>query len=1482
MTQKLTESNISECQFKFNLSYHVPFAYWCQQLVGFEDKDVLEVGGSLPEEFVLTYLRVKSWTALESPDFEVYLDRVASAAEGSKLGKVDYSIFGFTDRELSNYNFLAGYIEELPPAYYRKYDLIFSIAAFEHIHKFPLALEKMFLALKPGGELFSVFTPIWSAHDGHHLPPITEPNNGRTFNFQNSPIPPWGHLLMRPPELCRYLYQYTDKETADSIVYYVYNSPHINRFFTEDYVKFIDQSSFKVKRLEPIGIINIKKSIQENLEHLYPERIQFANNGILAILEKPQEERQSPRNPVANEKKEIETTSKSRKQQLGEEKLVVKNRNPSSTQHGIKFSKALSSSPIQTLSVCMMVQNSEKTLALALESLGKVYDELIIVDGGSTDSSCQIASSYGAKIIHSPWKENHSQQRNVYLQEIQTDWVFVIDSDEFIDQKTLDFLRQLKLNGSTAETDNFWITRKWISPFSKNYYVSSSPHCPDWQRRIFRYNQSIAYTGQIHESIHGLTQPGKALLDLCVYHLDLLVKSESQRQEKVQIYMKDNPIDGLPHYYIPDIKQLSLQEWNHQDLLPEIQKLLNAIPMKCKVCESDSYHFAKGQVLGKYDVDYFQCSNCGFVQTEEPYWLEEAYSQPIASSDVGLAYRNLSFSQVTQNLLFNFFNHQARFIDYGGGYGLFVRLMRDAGFDFYWFDKFCQNIFAQGFEITPSDNKSFELVTAFEVFEHLVNPIDELEELLKNSRNILLSTELLPESNPKPDEWWYYVLHEGQHVSLYTAKALSIIADKFNLNFYSNGSSLHLLTEKNLPANLFEQLAKGELEVVKKVSLLQNDYLKAVGKITNSQESAKIQPSQIKDYTDWENGAKIIVDGIFFQRYQTGIARLWRSILKEWAANGFAQHIIVLDRAETAPKIPGIRYRLIPPHDYNATDADREMLQQICDEEGADLFISTYYTTPISTPSVFMAYDMIPEVLGADFEEPMWREKHYGIEHASAYITISHNTARDLAKFFPQIPLELITVAQCGVDSNFSPASLAEINQFKTKYGIAKPYFIGVGIGSSYKNSGLFFQAFAHLYSREGFAIVYTGSGGFLPEELRNYTVGTTVYMLHLNDEELRVAYAGAIALVYPSLYEGFGLPVLEAMACGCPVITCPNASIPEVAGEAAIYVKDNDVKGMANALCEVQKPTVRNTLIAAGLTQAKKFSWLGMADKVSAALIEAARLPLNLSEINFIIFPDWCASEEVLGVELGQLFSVIANHPDNSRITLLIYRGDMVEEDVNLFLSGVAMNLLMADDLDITEDITISSVGSLSKTQWEALLPRLQGRISLEVEDTTTIEEKAEDKLPILTIDTIPQMRGVQLVTGNWNLIKLGAINFVIFPDWQQDEESLCQDLAQVISTIITQPESSQISLFIDIANTSEDEANLILSSVTMNLLMAEDWDVAEAPEITLLPPLTGEGWQVLLSYIHCRIILEKESQEVRESIPAYRLDDLQEIRKE
>ncbi|MEH1765201.1 MAG: O-linked N-acetylglucosamine transferase family protein [Nostoc sp.] len=980
--------------------------------------------------------------------------------------------------------------------------------------------------------------------------------------------------------------------------------------------------------------------------------------------------------------------------------------------------------PFQTLSVCMMVQNSEKTLALALESLNEIYDDLIIVDGGSTDSTCQIALSYGAKIIYSRWKGNHAEQRNVYLKEVKTDWVFAIDSDEFIDKKTLDFLNLLKTNGSNIKTDNIWVTRKWISTFSKNYYISNNPHYPDWQRRIFRYSEGISYSGQIHEEINGLMNSGECLADLSVYHLDLLVKSESERQAKVNAYTKVNQKDGMPHFYLPNTKELILTRWNHEDLLVQTKILLDSIPIKCKVCESDLAFIANAKVLGKYQVDYFQCSNCGFVQTEEPFWLQEAYSKAIASTDVGLVFRNLIFSSIASKLIFNFFNHEAKFLDYGGGYGLFVRLMRDNGFDFYWIDKFCENIFAKGFEfLERQDNQTLklEMATAFEVVEHLVNPVNEIREILKYSRNFLFSTELLPNTNSHPDEWHYYSLDEGQHISLYTHKSLAIIAKKLNLNFYSNGSSLHLFTEKDLPDNLFVQLANADLKEVKKKSFLQDDYIKAVSEIHKKNEH--YQSLDELQGTD-NNGSKpkIVVDGVFFQLNQSGIARVWKSLLEEWVKSGFAKHIIVLDRAGTAPKIPGIRYRNVPVYDYSKVDADRTILQEICDEEDVDVFISSYYTTPITTPSVFMAYDMVPEVLGWDMNNPMWQAKHHGIQYASAYIAISENTADDLAKFFPHIPIESITRAYCGIKNALSPAEISAINAFTSKYDITKPYFLLVGAGGSNKNIILFFQAFAQLANSYGFEIVLTGSGDILTPELRTYTSGSIVHMLQLSDEELAIAYSGAVALVYPSIYEGFGMPLVEAMACGCPVITCPNSSIPEVAGEAAIYVNHDDVDGLTNALCEVQKPSVRQSLITTGFAQAKKFSWSKMANTVSDALVDASILYLNLNEINLIIFPDWSQSEDLISLDLERVIKTLAAYSGSHKTTLIIDTSDIASEDAAILVSGVTMNLLMQEDLDVNEGLEISLGANLANIQWTALLPRISARIILEYENKQAV----------------------------------------------------------------------------------------------------------------------------------------------------------------
>jgi 2-polyprenyl-3-methyl-5-hydroxy-6-metoxy-1,4-benzoquinol methylase len=199
------------------------------------------------------------------------------------------------------------------------------------------------------------------------------------------------------------------------------------------------------------------------------------------------------------------------------------------------------------------------------------------------------------------------------------------------------------------------------------------------------------------------------------------------------------------------------------------------------------------------------CPACGFVQTGEPIWLEEAYKDSINACDTGILARNIRLREYVSIILYYFFNQDVRYLDYAGGYGIFTRLMRDIGFDYYWCDKYSDNIFAKGFEYDLKHH--IELVTAFEVLEHLVTPLEDLEKMISISKNILFTTELLPEPLPSPQEWWYYGIEHGQHISFYTRASLEKIAHHFKLNYYNYGD-LHLITEKNISRLQFKMVMK--------------------------------------------------------------------------------------------------------------------------------------------------------------------------------------------------------------------------------------------------------------------------------------------------------------------------------------------------------------------------------------------------------------------------------------------------------------------------------------------------------------------------------------------------------------------------------------------------------------------------------------------------------------------------------------------------
>lgn len=241
-----------------------------------------------------------------------------------------------------------------------------------------------------------------------------------------------------------------------------------------------------------------------------------------------------------------------------------------------------------------------------------------------------------------------------------------------------------------------------------------------------------------------------------------------------------------------------------------------AIP--CRLCGGSSERLFERTVLNRHPAGYYQCHGCGLVQTSDPVWLEEAYTQAIHPTDTGLLARNLGARRVVATFLELSGVSGEPCLDYAGGYGIFVRLMRDVGFQFYWWDPYAPNLLAPGSEWQATLGHPFAC-TAFEVLEHFVRPLDEFRRIAEfGAEYIVTSTELLPGPRPEPT-WPYLSVESGQHVSFYRSDTLARLGREAGYPVVVAGPFLQVFARRPFPTwrwHLAARLAPLAFTVVRK------------------------------------------------------------------------------------------------------------------------------------------------------------------------------------------------------------------------------------------------------------------------------------------------------------------------------------------------------------------------------------------------------------------------------------------------------------------------------------------------------------------------------------------------------------------------------------------------------------------------------------------------------------------------------------------
>jgi glycosyltransferase involved in cell wall biosynthesis len=342
--------------------------------------------------------------------------------------------------------------------------------------------------------------------------------------------------------------------------------------------------------------------------------------------------------------------------------------------------------------------------------------------------------------------------------------------------------------------------------------------------------------------------------------------------------------------------------------------------------------------------------------------------------------------------------------------------------------------------------------------------------------------------------------------------------------------------------------------------------------------------------------------------------------------NGYIYHLL-----RALPDVdPGLRYTIFagpqgdpPTHERvtvrrapwsTAHPARRIVWEQLVQPAAVmqtqpDLLHALAFVSPVltRTPAVVTVYDLsfvhYPERLPAARRLYLQLLTRWSCQRARRVIAISQSTARDLTATFG-IPAEKIDVAVPGVGAEFAPLPESEIAVFRAQKGLPERFLLFLGTLEPRKNLPVLLRAYARLPEAERRAVhlVLAGGRGWMTDDIfatiAQHDLDDTVHLPgYVSGEELPLWYNAAEALVYPSVFEGFGLPVVEALACGTPVVVSNASSLPEAAGDTGYSLPPDDVGAWAEALAHVISDAAwRAEAGQRGIAHAAQFTWTNTA----------------------------------------------------------------------------------------------------------------------------------------------------------------------------------------------------------------------------------------------------------------------------------------------